>query len=246
MDRRDEHNLPDSLAIAWGVKAPPTKGPKRSLSIEEVIDAAIELAEREGLDSVSMSRLADSLDLATMALYRYVKAKEELFLLMVDRAVGPPKRSSTRQGWRRRLSAWAVHHSSALHRHPWVLELPVQGLPITPNVAGWFDEGLASLGDVALEEAEKSSILLLVSGYVRNEAMTSVSVMRSMERSGLPPDQAMASYVALMRRVSSPSDLPSLHALLDAGVFDAADDPEDEFLFGLERILDGVELLLQR
>jgi hypothetical protein len=55
----------------------------------------------------------------------------------------------------------------------------------------------------------------------------------------------MAGYPATLRALTDPHRFPALHAVLDAGVFDAADDPDEEFNFGLERILDGINTLIR-
>ena len=83
-------DLPDTVAVAWGVRGRPHKGPRPGLSLERIVAAAIRLADAEGLAAVSMSRVATALGTAPMSLYRYVAAKDELLALMVDAAYGPP------------------------------------------------------------------------------------------------------------------------------------------------------------
>src|SRR5580704_16646129 len=78
--------IPDSIAAAWGVRERPHKGPKPALSLPRIVDAAVRIADAEGLDAVSMGRVAVKLGTAPMSLYRHVSAKEELLRLMVDAA----------------------------------------------------------------------------------------------------------------------------------------------------------------
>src|SRR6187401_87608 len=93
--------LPRGVALAWGVAANPQRGPKRELSIERIVDAAVEIADAEGLGAVSMSRVAASLGFTTMSLYRYVTSKDDLILLMQEGAVLPPvPDESIERGWR--------------------------------------------------------------------------------------------------------------------------------------------------
>jgi hypothetical protein len=66
--------LPASIAAAWGLRERPHKGPKPGLSLNRIIDAAVRLAASQGLDAVSMSRVASELGASTMSLYRYVSA----------------------------------------------------------------------------------------------------------------------------------------------------------------------------
>ena len=77
-----EPELPRAVALAWGVAANPQRGPKRELSIERIVDAAVELADAGGLAAVSMSAIAGEFGVTSMALYRYVSAKDDLVMLM--------------------------------------------------------------------------------------------------------------------------------------------------------------------
>ena len=106
-----------------------------------------------------------------MSLYRYVAAKDELLALMVDAALGrrPAPRPTARAGapgWR----AGPGRTTPCYRRHPWVLRIPISGPPVTPNQIAWLEDGLRSLRDTGLAEGEKLSVMLLLSGYVRNEA----------------------------------------------------------------------------
>src|SRR6476659_9040163 len=79
-----EPPLPASLEAAWGLRARSTKGPKPGLSLERIVEAAVALAQREGIGAISMARAAGEVDSSAMSLYRYVAAKDELLALMVD------------------------------------------------------------------------------------------------------------------------------------------------------------------
>ncbi len=82
--------LPGSIAAAWGLRERPGKGPKRGLSLPQIVQAGRTAAAADGLGAVSMSRVATELGVGTMSLYRYVESKQELLDLMVDSALGPP------------------------------------------------------------------------------------------------------------------------------------------------------------
>src|SRR5215470_9390724 len=194
-----EQDLPAGVAAAWGVRDRPHKGPKPGLSLERIVAAAVQVADAEGLAAVSMSRVAAELGTAPMSLYRYVTAKDELLALMVDAAYGPPPAqpppgTAPGTGWRAGLSRWAWAMRAAMQRHPWVLHIPIRGLPTLPNEVAWFEEGLRCLQDTGLEENEKASAILLVSGYVRNAAMIDADIEAAVRASGKTPDEWMASY----------------------------------------------------
>ena len=247
-----ENNLPAGVAAAWGLRERPHKGPRPGLSLERIVAAAVRVADGEGLAAVSMSRVATELGTAPMSLYRYVTAKDELLALMVDAAYGPPPSGplpagppADGNGWRAGLSRWAWAMRAGIQRHPWVLRIPISGLPTLPNEVAWFEEGLRSLQDTGLEENQKASAVLLVSGYVRNAASIDADIEAAVRASGKTPDEWMSSYARTITTLADPQRFPALTKFIAAGVFERADPPDDEFAFGLDRILDGLAALIR-
>jgi AcrR family transcriptional regulator len=236
-----ETGLPASMELAWGLRERPTKGPKPGLTLERIVEAAVELAVTDGLAAVSMSRVASAVGASTMALYRYVAAKDELLALMVDFALGPPPAPrADDEPWRDALSRWAWTYLGVLRRNRWALRVPIGGLPSAPNQVAWLDHGLDAMQDTGLAEHEKASVVLMLSGLVRGQA----TLEADLDTAGdLAED--MASFGALIRRLTDAGRFPALHAAVDAGVFDTPDPPDDEFEFALGRTLDGIEALVR-
>jgi AcrR family transcriptional regulator len=239
-------SIPGSVAAAWGVRERPHKGPKPGLSLDRIVDAAVRVADTEGLDAVSMGRVAAELGTAPMSLYRHVSAKEELLTLMVDAAWGPaPDGPAPAEGWRAGLSRWAWALRAGARRHPWVVRIPLSGLPIMPNEVAWFENALACLAGTGLSEARKASVIMLLAGYVRTLATTEADIEAAIRNSGLAPMEWMASYPRMLAGLADPARFPALARFIAAGVFEAEDGPDDEFVFGLDRILDGVAVLIE-
>lgn len=237
--------IPASLATVWGLRGRPPKGPKPGLSLDVIVAAAVDVALSEGLGAVSMHRVAAALGTSAMTLYRYVASKDELLALMQDAAIGQPPVLVPDEGWRAGLSQWARAELAILRRHSWILLIPISGPPATPNQVAWLEQGLRALSGTALTEAEKLSTILLLTGYVRNEASVSASVSAAVQAAGSTEQEAMSSYALLLRRVADPAMFPALWKVIEAGVIDRPDTPDDAFAFGLERILDGIEVLIQ-
>jgi AcrR family transcriptional regulator len=231
--------LPASIEAAWGVAKDAARGPRPRLSRDLIVEAGIRLADAEGLSAVSMARVAAALGAAPMSLYRYVGAKEELLTLMVDKALAPPA-SPGEEGWRAALERWAWAYHARLRAHPWVLQLPISGPPTTPNQIAYLEQGLRALAGTGLAEDQKASVVLLLSGYVRSAATLTADLESGFLAAAGTRNAAMSGYAGLLRELADRERFPALHAVLDAGVFDAADDPDAEFRFGLERLLDGV------
>jgi len=228
--------LPASLEAAWGVRAPAGRGPQPGLSLKRIVSAAIRVATAKGIDAVSMARVAKEIDAATMALYRYVRAKEELLALMVDQAFeAAPAPRAAEEDWRASLTRWARQHRDVLRRYPWVIRIPVSGPPITPNLVLWFERGLGCLTGTSLTSAEKLSVLLLVNGFVRHDAVFNADIARGAQASPYGP---------LLASLTTADRFPAIHDVIASGVFDRPGDPGEDFDFGLERVLDGIAALV--
>jgi AcrR family transcriptional regulator len=238
--------IPGSVAAAWGVRERPHKGPRPALTLGRIVDAAVRVADAEGLDAVSMGRVAAEIGTAPMSLYRHVSSKEELLTLMVDAAWGPaPAGPEPGEDWRAGLARWAWTLRAEARRHPWVVRIPLSGLPIMPNEVAWFENALACQAGTGLSEARKASVILLLAGYVRNQATTEADIEAAIRASGLTPAQWMASYPRMLAQLADPARFPALTKFIAAGVFEAEDGPDDEFIFGLDRILGGVAVLIE-
>src|SRR5262245_28136074 len=108
MTEETEHRaLPDQVTLLWGLREAPRRGPKSTLTVQDITRAAIEVADADGLAAVSMARVAAHLGNSTMALYRHVRSKDELLLLMWDAAMEDPPEFTEDGDWRDKLAEWA-------------------------------------------------------------------------------------------------------------------------------------------
>ncbi|MCB5178979.1 TetR/AcrR family transcriptional regulator [Streptomyces antimicrobicus] len=241
--------LPASLETAWGLRTRRGKGPRPALTLDRIVEAAVHLAATEGMEAVSMGRVAKELGASTMSLYRYVAAKDELYILMADAGVGTPPPldpAAAHPGWRRALTDWARQQRAVLQANRWILRIPITGPPATPNQVAWMERGLAALAPTGLTEGEKLSVLMLIGGFIRNEATLMADMMDAVIKGGMTPDQMLARYVTVLTALTDPERHPALTRLLASGELGHADGPDTEFQFGLDRILDGLEVLVAR
>ncbi|AEF39254.1 TetR/AcrR family transcriptional regulator [Hoyosella subflava] len=239
----DDSLLTPALAKAWGVQASNARGPKPALSADRIIRAAISVAAAEGVEAVSMKRVAAELDTGPMSLYRHIASKDELLNLMVDTACGPPDPDlpSGTDTWRTGITRWAWTLRQRYQENLWAMSVPVTGPPVAPNTARWMEAGLQCLAKSRLDETEQVSGILLISSFVRSETTLTAQIGAAMQRAGTT--DALNGYADTLRRVTTPREFPALTRVLAAGVFDADDEPDFDFRFGLERILDGIETL---
>jgi AcrR family transcriptional regulator len=235
--------LPPAIEQLWGLRGSARRGgPRPALSLDRIVAAAIELADEGGLTALSMSRLAEKLGFTTMSLYRYVASKDDLLVLCLDAGIGPAPELDAGLGWRAGCTQWAARLRDRYQLHQWVLELPISGMPAGPHQLGWFDQGLAALEDTRLEPGEMASSILLLATYVRGQTQLMTDLTRA-AAAGQGLD-----WATVVERLADPDRFPAVARVVASGVF--ADDPErpeqypdDEFDFGLQRILDGIEAL---
>jgi AcrR family transcriptional regulator len=238
--------LPASLEAAWGLRERPAKGPRPALTLDRIVAAALLIAQTDGLSALSMSRVAAEVDATAMALYRYVGKKDELLTLMVDVALGPPPPvPRPGQGWREGLEEWAWAEIAAYRRHPWALRVPTSGIPALPNQFAWMDRGLRCLSESGVPEEDQLSMILLVSNLVRVYATLEADLANAFEASGLSPEQVMAGLGRTFSRLVTADRFPALSKVLATGVLGKADPMDKEFKFGLERVLDGIDVLIR-
>ncbi len=108
-----------------------------------------------------------------------------------------------------------------------------------------MEQALRCLASTGLSETAKMSTLLLLAGYVRSVATLDATLDEAFRAAGSTPNEAMASYGALLAKLVDVERYPALGAVIAEGVLDHADDPDDEFVFGLERLLDGIGMLVR-
>ncbi|HVX44007.1 MAG TPA: TetR/AcrR family transcriptional regulator [Mycobacteriales bacterium] len=239
--------LPAIVEMAWGRRERPTKGPKRALSLERIVAAGSSIAATDGLGAVSMSRVAAEVGASTMALYRYVSAKDELLGLMLDTAYGPaPSSDDPDESWRDGLARWAWTERRRLNQNLWVLQIPIGGMQmVLPNNLAWLEAGLWCLRETSLTATQKMSSMLLITSYVRAEVNLSQQFNEAARQSGAEAQEVMSSYGQLIAEVADPDHFPRVREIVASGMFDAEDDPDEEFVFGLDRILDGIAALVE-
>lgn len=239
--------VPPSIAAAWGLRDRPGRGPKPGLTLERIVAAGVRLAATDGLGAVSMGRVASELGAATMSLYRYVTAKDELLELMVDAALGQPPPVRHEEGWRAGLDRFAHAHLALLRQQPWIVRVPINTPPVTPNQVAWMDHGLGILRDTGLPQVARLSTIMTVSALVRSWALLTADITATAQAAGATPDQAMLGYGQLLRRLVDPRRFPAVGEVIESGCLDVTDAvPDEDFEFGLERLLDGIEALIRR
>jgi AcrR family transcriptional regulator len=248
MDEEIKASLPEGVAITWGLGKQPQRGPKRELSIDQIIKAAIEIADQDGLSALSMNRLATSLGFTTMSLYRYIPSKDDLLLLMQDTACEISFSENEEMDWREKMREYVRLNISLLIKHPWFSDIPISGVPVTPNQLKLVDRALGCTRELPLNDYEKMSVVLLLSGYARSCGIILKDMDKALQSGKSPGAFTGLDYSSALKKLVTPEQFPNLYPVIMSGAYTEENEEENtvgnDFDFGLERILDGIEQFL--
>ena len=241
-----------SMDLLWGRSQPPTRGPKAALDLATVVRAGIELADSDGLDALSMRRVAERLEMGTMSLYTYVPGKGELLDLMVDTVYGERAGETAVEpggGLRERLEALARDQWTFFERHPWTLSIASGRSVLGPNEAESYERALSVVAELGIPARDAVAIIDAVSMFVRGAARDAAEAAGAEAATGQTELEWWTERDALLNEVMTPERFPTLSRLAADGGFDVPPDTEnynvrfimDDFEFGLQRLLDGIE-----
>jgi AcrR family transcriptional regulator len=234
--------LPPALEALWGRRSPGTRGPRAELDVDRIVDAAVAIANADGLEAVSMARVAKELGFTTMSLYRHVQNKDELLQLMWNasaRTLG----DWTPEGatWRERLTSWALRQREVVEENIWITQLPMSTPPLAPSSLAWVELGLVVLDEVDAPDHVKLRVLGLISQHGLIDARMSYDERKAREQAS--ETGVVTDYGVLVRELADPATYPHLTRLVSAEPPPDApgDEPHAEYLFDIGLILDGFE-----
>jgi AcrR family transcriptional regulator len=236
-DKKGQADLPPGIALAWGltpVSATRRRGPKPAHSMERIVEVAIEVADAEGFAGLSMPRIAGRLGITANALYRYVRSKEELLVLLAEAGWGPPPQA-VRQAAIGRAAAvkWTRAMTDRCRLHPWLLDLPVQTAPMTPHLVGWLEVFMEGMSGSGLNDQDALGCAVLLDGYARSAARLAHTLSESEESA------ATAAAIGFLQPLLRERGFPRVAALMANAAYVEDELPPSDVEFGLEQILAG-------
>ncbi|GAA1405581.1 TetR/AcrR family transcriptional regulator C-terminal domain-containing protein [Kitasatospora putterlickiae] len=220
--------------LVWERPEPPDRPAPAPLSRERIVRAAIGLADADGLEAVSLRKVAAVLGVGPMRLYGYIATKDELLDLMVDavhaeiRPVG--------ESWREVLHSLADTTRQAAHRHEWFADL-IGGRPhLGPHTLAGGEAVAAAMSDVDLATAVPA--IAAVNAYVIGAVRREITERRAERTSGMDKTQWQATFGPYLRRAFATGRYPALATVVHDGPHLDAD---ETFRTGLGYLLDGIE-----
>jgi AcrR family transcriptional regulator len=248
-----------TLDLLWGRAEPPARGPRQGLSVAEIVAAAIEVADAEGLGAVSMRKVAERLGHSPMGLYTYVPGKAELLDLMLDTVQAElPTRYPLdgAGGWRAAAEQCAREGWAFYERHPWVLQVSGTRATLGPHELDVYESQLQVFDGLGLRPVEVTRAVGVLASFVRGAAKTVSDARAAEQATGLSDDDWWNARSPLLDEIIT-ADVwaeryPVSSRLSEESAFDQLDRPDDTtpylvqdaldvFEFGLQRLLDGIE-----
>jgi AcrR family transcriptional regulator len=238
-----------SIELLWGLETTSKRGPKPRFTVAEIVQTAIALADNEGIAAVSMRRIADILGVAAMSLYTYLPGKAELIDLMIDRVCDEtPRTSFDGVELRARLEQIARDNWTLVLRHPWLPQVTTAHPPIGPGLLGKWDYELSAFNGYRLNEIEIDRLLQTLLDYVGGAVKNALAASTVETVTGQSDREWWEAYAPLLDQVIDPARFPHADRIGSATgeAYQAASDPYGAFEFGLQRVLDGIELFVER
>ncbi|MFI9341394.1 TetR/AcrR family transcriptional regulator [Streptomyces sp. NPDC052773] len=233
-----------TLELLWDTGRRPSRGPKPALTLDQIVEAAVRVADAEGLEAVSMRRVGAELGTGAMSLYRYVPGKAELLDLMLDRVQRPGENfEGLGDGdWRSALDAMARASLALYRRHPWLLQVNQSRPILGPSALDSMELMLGRIRPMGLSDPELVSVIILIDSYVVGAARTQVYQEEAERRTGLTTTEFFEAQVPVLEKVMTPDRYPIMANLSE----DTWSPDFDHFEFGLQRILDGLDVFVSQ
>jgi AcrR family transcriptional regulator len=210
---------------------------RRALSTEAIVETALRIADEDGVDAVSMRRIASELRVGTMSLYHHVGDKDELIELMADAVSSELLIPGEVLGdWRTALRAIAQHTRAMFARHPWLIETAGQRPLVTPNQLRHVEQSIAAVADLDVDRETAVAMVMAVDDYTIGHVFRRFRFAEGERPTTTPEDRER------IRELLGTGEFPLLAAAY-APESDLAP-PDDTFDRGLEWLFEGMEAFL--
>ncbi|MYQ49351.1 TetR family transcriptional regulator [Streptomyces sp. SID4985] len=220
--------------LVWERPEPPNRPVPTPLSRERIVGTAIRLADADGLEAVSLRKVAAALGVGPMRLYGYIDSKEELLDLMVDALYAEIRPAG--DGWRDMLRSLAETTRQAAHEHEWLADL-LGGRPqLGPHALANGETVVAALGDLDMDAV--MPVVAAVNAYVIGAVRREIAERRAERATGMDEKHWQAALGPYLMRTFATGRFPALSTVVrDAAHLDA----DHTFRLGLDCLLDGIE-----
>ncbi|TCO53450.1 TetR family transcriptional regulator [Actinocrispum wychmicini] len=241
-------DLQRSLTLLWAGRSRGQRGPRPKLTVAQIADAAVRIADAAGLEALSMQRIAADLGYSTMSIYNHIPSKDLLLEVVADIAAGQPPELDSTADFRHAVRHWVGALWAGFQTRPWLLRVPLDHAPIGPNQLAWLDRLLQPLLTAGLVGGEARAAAQHLTAVVRGTAQISMDMTSAHKTAdGSPHSEAELAHA--LAELIDPHGYPALAAVHTAETTSDHSEPERvdgqalpiQLSFGVDRFLDGVE-----
>lgn len=224
-----------------------SRGPRKKWTLDQVVDTAIDFADAEGIDGLSMRKIADKLGTSAASLYTYVQGRDELLGLMIDQVMGridlPPHEGTVRE----RLTVVSDITREECLRHPWLIDAQSHRPLIGPHTSARYEWTLNAIEGFGLDDESMDHIIALIGAHATSNAAARINAEKLAEATGATDADWWAVNAPILDQVM-PADAYPVSGRVGSTVgekYQAAVSHDAVYTFGLGVILDGVEARLR-
>jgi AcrR family transcriptional regulator len=239
-----------SMRLLWEDQGPterPRPGPKPALRLDDIVTAAVAVADADGLDGLSMRAVGERLGRTAMALYTYVPGKGELLDLMYDRVHAELRHDDAAPDWRAAVMAWARDLWALYLRHPWTLQVSYARPVLGPHEQAALETIARILERTSLPDDLRRRVIGTLFHFTRGAAQTVAESRHATARTGVADQEWWAARAPALHRVAPDFAERFPASIRLGGSAPAEGEPYLEregtamFETGLTVLLDGVE-----
>ncbi|MEV4683914.1 TetR/AcrR family transcriptional regulator [Streptomyces kurssanovii] len=223
--------------VIWARPERTGRGPKPAYSRGDIATAAVRIADEEGIDALSMRKVATLLGCGTMSLYNYVPRKEDLYELMVDAVSGEYELGEPSDDWRAEMLALAHQARAMVLRHPWLPRVMSPLYGFSPNVLRYLEWCLGALESLDAPYGTKFELIAMVNGTVMTTVANELATAERARSLPWSPEREQAARRAYLEGQVAGGNYPRLAAAL--GDAAAPGDAEETFERVLRRVIDA-------
>ena len=232
------------ILALWDPPAPATRGRPPKVTRDQVVDAAIRLADADGLDAASMRSVARALEVGAMTLYTHVGSQRELLDAMVDKVYAGFTFADDDAPWREALKQHALGIWNLFRAHPWLADVNSWRLPLGPHVFAVEDAGYRTLVDTGLSAKQVVEVVSIVQNFVVGHARSVAAEEAEARAHGIDFETYWKSTADFWENYFDAARYPTMTRLGTSGAFD--DDTAGPFVLPLATLLQMVELLVEQ
>ena len=231
------------LALLWDPPVASNRGRPARLSIDTVVQAGLAVAAADGLDALTMRRVAKQIGVGAMSLYTYVPGRAELIDLMIDRAYAELSLPTPDMDFRPAFTQWARQHWNMYVHHPWLLHTNRSRSPLAPHVLDAEEAGLRCLICAGMDPLEVERTMHLITDALQGAVRAAITEASDGTATGMNSEQYWQSMSGFWEDYFDAERYPIMTQVWLAGGFETVEITVEQTV---DRLLAVIDMTIER